>query len=65
MDITNQVDTIVNNLVRDIETRLNTRIDNMVAQALIQRLDSIDYESKLNWLASASAIATLFNMAEY
>ena len=62
MDITNQVDTIVNNLVRDIETRLNTRIDNMVAQALIQRLDSIDYESKLNWLASAKLDNMLGNM---
>jgi hypothetical protein len=62
MDITNQVDTIVNNLVRDIETRLNTRIDNLVAQALQQRLDSIDYESKLNWLASAKLDHMLGNM---
>jgi len=62
MDITNQVDTIVNNLVRDIETRLNTRIDNLVAQALQQRLDNIDYEKKLNWLASAKLDNLLGNM---
>ncbi len=62
MDITNQVDTIVSNLVRDIESRLNARIDNLVAQKLTQRLDSIDYESKLNWLASAKLDNMLGNM---
>jgi len=62
MDITNQVDTIVNNLVRDIETRLNARIDNLVTQTLQQRLDNIDYEKKLNWLASAKLDNLLGNM---
>ena len=52
MDITNQVDSIVENLVKQIETRLNARVDNLVTAALTQRLDNIDYEKKLNWLAS-------------
>jgi hypothetical protein len=53
MDITNQVDTIVNNLVRDIETRLNSRVDTLVTRVIEERLNNIDYETKLNWLASA------------
>lgn len=53
MDITNQVDSIVENLVKQIETRLNARVDNLVNQALGERLNAIDYEKKLNWLASA------------
>ena len=53
MDITSQVDTIVANLVRDIETRLNSRVDNLVKKVLEERLDAVDYDSKLNWLASA------------
>lgn len=53
MDITNQVDSIVENLVKQIETRLNVRVDALVNEALSQRLDNIDYEKKLNWLASA------------
>lgn len=53
MDITNQVDNIVENLVKQIEARLNTRVDNLVNEALSKRLDNIDYEKKLNWLASA------------
>ena len=52
MDVANQVDSIVNNLVRDIETRLNARVEALVTQALQSRLDSIDYENKLNFLAS-------------
>lgn len=62
MDITNQVDTIVNNLVRDIETRLNTRVDQLVTTALQQRLDNIDYEKKLNWLASTKLDGLIGNM---
>lgn len=53
MDITNQVDSIVENLVKQIETRLNARVDALVNEALSNRLDNIDYEKKLNWLASA------------
>lgn len=53
MDITNQVDSIVENLVKQIETRLNARVDTLVNDALAQRLNNIDYEKKLNWLASA------------
>lgn len=53
MDVTQQVDSIVEGLVKQIETRLNARVDQMVQAALQERLDTIDYEKKLNWLASA------------
>ena len=52
MDITNQVDTIVNNLVRDIETRLNSKVESLITKVINEKLNNIDYESKLNWLAS-------------
>lgn len=53
MDVTQQVDSIVDGLVKQIETRLNARVDQMVQAALQERLDNFDYEKKLNWLASA------------
>lgn len=53
MDVAKQVDNIVDDLVKNIETRLNNRVDQLVEQALQARLDAIDYEKKLNWLASA------------
>lgn len=53
MDITTPIDTIVNNLVRDIETRLNDRVDRIVTQHLQAKLDAVDYDSRLNLLASA------------
>lgn len=53
MDVTQQVDSIVEGLVKQIETRLNARVDQMVQAALSDKLDAIDYEKKLNWLASA------------
>lgn len=53
MDVTQQVDSIVDGLVKQIETRLNARVDQMVQAALQERLDAFDYEKKLNWLASA------------
>ena len=53
MDITAPIDSIVNNLVRDIETRLNNRVDTLVTKSLSDRLDSVDIDGKLNWLASA------------
>jgi len=62
MDITNQVDNIVENLVKQIETRLNARVDNLVTAALTQRLDNIDYEKKLNWLASTKLDGLIASM---
>ena len=52
MDVSSQVDSIVDNLVRDIEARLNVRVEALIAKALEGRLDKIDYESKINFLAS-------------
>ena len=52
MDVSSQVDSIVDNLVRDIETRLNVRVEALITKALEGRLDAIDYEAKINFLAS-------------
>ena len=62
MDVTSQVDSIVNNLVRDIETRLNVRVENVVNQYLDQKLESFDYEKKLNWLASVKLDGMIANL---
>lgn len=62
MDITNQVDNIVENLVKQIETRLHARVDTLINEALLARLDNIDYEKKLNWLASAKLDNLISNM---
>jgi hypothetical protein len=50
--VKDQVDSIVDNLVKDIESRLNARVDQLVQNWLGQQLEGYDYESKLNWLAS-------------
>jgi len=52
MDVTQQVDSIVENLVRGIESRLEKRVEQAVGTFLEQKLASFDYEKKLNWLAS-------------
>jgi len=52
MDVTQQVDSIVENLVRGIETRLEKRVEQVVGTFLEQKLANFDYEKKLNWLAS-------------
>ena len=52
MDVSQQVDSIVENLVRGIETRLEARVEEAVGRFLQTALDGYDYESKLNWLAS-------------
>ena len=62
MDVTSQVDNIVNNLVRDIETRLHARIDSIVDKAIQSRLDNIDYDKRLNLLASAKLDHLIGNM---
>ena len=52
MDVTQQVDSIVENLVRGIEVRLEGRVEEAVSRYLENQLLNYDYESKLNWLAS-------------
>lgn len=52
MDVTSQVDSIVENLVRGIETRLESRLEQTVAAFLQSKLDAVDIDKKLNWLAS-------------
>jgi len=53
MDITQSVDSIVNNLVRDIEARLNDRVSTLITRVLEERLANIDLDSRINLLASA------------
>ena len=62
MDVTQQVDSIVDGLVKQIEARLNARVDQLVTQSITQRLDQIDYEKKLNWLASTKLDNMIGNM---
>jgi hypothetical protein len=52
MDVTAQVDSIVENLVRGIETRLEARLEQTVTAFLQSKLDTVDVDKKLNWLAS-------------
>lgn len=52
MDVTAQVDSIVENLVRGIETRLEARLEQSVIAFLENKLQAVDVEKKLNWLAS-------------
>jgi hypothetical protein len=52
MDVTSQVDSIVENLVRGIETRLEARLEQTVTAFLQSKLDAVDVDKKLNWLAS-------------
>lgn len=63
MDVTQQVDSIVDGLVKQIETRLHARVDQLVNSALQEKLDLIDYDKKLNWLASAK-LDTLISAIE-
>jgi hypothetical protein len=62
MDVTKQVDSIVSNLVRDIESGVNSRIDNLIIQALQKRLEDFDYEKKINYLASIKLDGVIANM---
>ena len=52
MDVTAQVDSIVENLVRGIETRLEARLEQTVTAFLQTKMETVDVEKKLNWLAS-------------
>jgi hypothetical protein len=62
MDITQSVDSIVNNLVRDIETRLNNRVDDLVTRGLAHAIEDIDIEEILNWLASTKLDSLISEM---
>ena len=46
MDVTKQVDTIVNGLVKDIEARLHTKVDALVTASLQSRLYIIYFYGK-------------------
>jgi len=52
MDLSNQLDGIVAGLVKDIEGKLNSRVEVLVGDYLTRNLHNYDYESKINWLAS-------------
>lgn len=52
MDISHQLDGIVAGLVKDIEAKLNTKVERIINDYLKHNLDTYDYETKLNWLAS-------------
>ena len=52
MDVSQQVDSIVNGLVQGIEARLETRVNESVERFLETKLRNYDYEQKINWLAS-------------
>lgn len=52
MDISKQVDTIVDGLVRQIQSKLDSQIEALVTTKLESALAAIDFEQKLNWLAS-------------
>jgi hypothetical protein len=52
MDVTQKVDSIVEDLVRGIESRLAGRVEKAVNDFLNTQLASYDYEAKINWLAS-------------
>lgn len=52
MDLSNQLDGIVAGLVKDIEAKLNSKVEVLVGDYLTRNLHNYDYESKINWLAS-------------
>jgi hypothetical protein len=52
MDVSQKVDSIVEDLVRGIESRLAGRVEQAVNDFLNTQLASYDYEAKINWLAS-------------
>jgi hypothetical protein len=62
MDVTQQVDSIVENLVRGIETRLEARLEQSVTKFLQDKIESVDVENKLNWLASVKLDSMISQM---
>ncbi len=63
MDVTAQVDSIVENLVRGIETRLEARLEQTVTAFLQSKLDTVDVDKKLNWLASVKLDALIGDLS--
>lgn len=52
MDIANQVDSIVEGLVRQIQVKLDSQVEAIVTSKIQQAIAAINFEQKLNWLAS-------------
>ena len=52
MDIANQVDSIVEGLVRQIQVKLDSQVETIVTNKIQQAISAINFEQKLNWLAS-------------
>ena len=52
MDISNQVDSIVEGLVRQIQVKLDSQVEQIVTTKIQQAIAAVDFEKKLNWLAS-------------
>lgn len=52
MDIANQVDSIVEGLVRQIQAKLDSQVEQIVSTKIQEAIAAIDFENKLNWLAS-------------
>jgi hypothetical protein len=52
MDIANQVDSIVEGLVRQIQTKLDSQVEQIVSSKIQEAIAAVDFEKKLNWLAS-------------
>lgn len=52
MDISNQVDSIVAGLVKQIQAKLDQQVEELITAKMVEQLALIDFDSKLNWLAS-------------
>jgi hypothetical protein len=53
MEPITEVDNLVDGLVQKIEARVLSRLETLITQSIAQRLDTIDYDKKVNYLASA------------
>lgn len=52
MDIANQVDSIVDGLVRQIQAKLDGQVEQIVSIKIQEAIAAVNFEDKLNWLAS-------------
>ena len=62
MDISQQVDTIVEGLVRQIQAKLDSQVETIITSKLESALAAIDFEKKLNWLASVKLDSLIAGM---
>ena len=53
MEPITEVDNLVDGLVQKIEARVLSRLETLITQSIAQKLDTIDYDKKVNYLASA------------